>query len=354
VNWTAQDWERLAELRERFLEADAQSDTPEAGLAPSDWRSARDLALYDATFAQRIGWKWDAVFRELRLRGGLGSPAAAAPGVVVVDWGCGTGIAARRYLASAPSPPARLHLWDRSAAARAFAAECVRAEQPSLANEAGLAIETGPLPADLAPGCLLASHVLGELGPGELDELLALARRSEQVLLVEPGSRSASRRLSTVREELRGEFEVVAPCTHQAACGMLAPEQSTNWCHFFARPPSEVFQDAHWARFSRALGIDLRSLPYSFLALRRQPSSAPSSSPPGSATAGGGVRILGRPRILKGHALLDACDATGVRELALLQRLDRGLFRRLEDSAGEVVVLSLEVEGKRIRSVRNL
>jgi hypothetical protein len=55
------------------------------------WDSVRTLELYDQTFAQRIGWKWDAVLDYLkRIRWNTNQGTT-------VDWGCGTGIAARLF-----------------------------------------------------------------------------------------------------------------------------------------------------------------------------------------------------------------------------------------------------------------
>jgi hypothetical protein len=86
MNWTELDWESLDRHREQFL-----------GARPSDgpyWASAEDLESYDLTFGERIGWKWDAVLAELRLQGWR------PPGGVVLDWGCGSGIAGRRVVAA--------------------------------------------------------------------------------------------------------------------------------------------------------------------------------------------------------------------------------------------------------------
>src|SRR6266567_513207 len=72
----------LAALRTRFL------DGSNAG--GGYWRSEQELALYDASFGERIGWKWDTVIAELRER--RWQPRAKH----VVDWGCGSGVAGRR------------------------------------------------------------------------------------------------------------------------------------------------------------------------------------------------------------------------------------------------------------------
>src|SRR6185503_10538878 len=145
-----------------------------------------------------------------------------------LDWGCGTGIAARRFLAVGGGVE-RVFLWDHSQVALEFASERLREEQT------GIEVH-GELPAEPAE-ILLVSHVLDELDGTALEALLALAERSPAVLWVEPGSRKTSRRLGELRARLLASHDVLAPCTHQAACGALADEGG--WCHFFARAPRE-------------------------------------------------------------------------------------------------------------------
>jgi SAM-dependent methyltransferase len=264
------------------------------------WRGEGDLAVYDATFAQRIGWKWDFVLGELARRGW--SP----PEGDVLDWGCGTGIASRRFLAHFGSKFAgAVVLHDRSSVATDFASRRVKEAFPAVAVRRQ---NSSP-----SPACtLLASHVLGELSDGQVDELLGVAAGATVSIWVEPGTHEVSRRLITgVREPLRGEFRVAAPCTHQAACGLLAAGIQRHWCHHFAAAPPEVFMDGGWARFARRAGIDLRGLPLSFLVLDRR---GPIPLPPGA------VRVIGRPRIRKDAAILFGCEESGVRDRRLAKR----------------------------------
>ncbi|MEI9898477.1 MAG: hypothetical protein WDN28_32635 [Chthoniobacter sp.] len=88
-----------------------------------------------------------------------------------------------------------------------------------------------------------------------------------------------------MRERLRDTFTPIAPCTHNVRCGMLTVKNAPHWCHHFARPPSAIFQDARWADFGKEIGIDLRSVPYSFLVLARTPSMPAGFS-----------RVIGEPR----------------------------------------------------------
>jgi hypothetical protein len=77
-------------------------------------------------------------------------------------------------------------------------------------------------------------------------------------------------------------------------------------------------------KFGQRAGIDLRSLPYSFLALDRRPVA----TPPGLS------RILGEPRHYKGYARIFSCDAGGVGELMLQKRDAPELFKALKQGAG--------------------
>lgn len=286
------DWKALERMRAAFLDGSA-------GRADY-WQSETDLASYDQTFAQRIGWKWDYVLRELKKRGW--SP----PEGEVLDWGCGTGIASRKFLEYF-SGTRRLYLCDRSPLAMKFAARQVRDVEVWQESVPPKSVEV-----------LLISHVLTEQ-----PEPFALPCKAKVVIIVEPGTHEGSRRLIALRERLRGEFNVVAPCTHQTTCGMLAPGNERHWCHHFAPPPTEVFMDGDWARFAKVAGIDLRSLPVSYLVLDRRPASPY------------GMRMIGRPRIYKAHALLMGCDEAGVREIEVRKRDEPEEFRRLKKGTWE-------------------
>jgi transposase len=141
-------------------------------------------------------------------------------------------------------------------------------------------------------------------GDVTLVELRALCARARAIIWVEPGTHGVSRQLSALRDELRATFAIIAPCTHAKACPILLPENSRDWCHHFAPPPSEIFAQPDWVKFGPRAGIDLRSLPYCFFALDRtwnesRPSHVPapadgeiSAVPPDAPLS----RIIGRPR----------------------------------------------------------
>src|SRR2546430_17294984 len=132
LNWNTLDWAALDRLRDTFL-----SSQPGGA---NYWTSRSDLENYDFTFAQRIAWKWDAVLRELRLRGW------APPSDAVFDWGCGSGIAGRCVVEFFnPKRFKSLRVFDRSRMAMEFAADRGRTAFPGLRIEPGL-----PLPCDVS------------------------------------------------------------------------------------------------------------------------------------------------------------------------------------------------------------
>jgi hypothetical protein len=294
------DWKALERLRSAFLDGTAG--------ARDYWRSDRDLESYDQTFGRRIRWKWDYVLKELQRRGWKPPQGEA------VDWGCGSGIAARAFLEHfGAEPPSRLVLWDRSPVAMRFAARKTHEVFPTI----NLWLDR---PADHDFGTLLISHVLTELSDEQVQKLLGLAVHATSVIWVEPGTYAVSRRLIAAREHLRGTFQVVSPCTHQAGCGMLTPDNERHWCHHFAPPPPEVFMDGNWARFARLAGVDLRSLPVSFLVLDKRPQQIQSDV----------ARVIGRPRVYKAHALVLGCDVRGINEHPYATRNQPEEFRRLK------------------------
>lgn len=297
-HWQPREIELLTGLRSRFL----------AGTAGAEdyWRSDEELLLYDATFAARIGWKIDGVIRALEAINWR--PRSTR----LLDWGCGSGIASRRVLATWSGFTSAAFV-DRSPRAVRFAQGRLRELHPSI-----------QLAAPEADGetLLVISHVLTELPETALEALLVQVRAAGEVIWVESGTHENSRRLIRVRERLLAEgnpHHVVAPCTHQAPCGLLEPENERHWCHHFAAPPQEVYRDARWDEWSKALGIDRRALPFSYLVLTRHP--APDLT--------GCARVIGVPREGKGHCRVLSCEASGVTEPMLQKRDASALFKLL-------------------------
>lgn len=323
LTWETLDWPALDRLRETFLAG-------EPGVS-AYWNSFDDLANYDFTYARRIGWKWDAVLRELRQRGWKPPPGP------LLDWGCGSGIAGRRVLEFFGAESFdRLRLFDRSPLAMEFAVEAAHAEFPRLDVDPCAESEIG------APGTLILSHVLNELDETGGRALRKAIDCAEAVLWVEPGTHADSRALIALRESLREQFHVIAPCTHQATCGLLAPENTRHWCHHFAAPPPGIMADSNWVRFAQRAGVDLRSLPYSFLVLERK---GLRNRTPGL-LSDGWSRVLGEPRVYKGFARVLSCQRDGVRELEMQKRVAPKVHRAFKDGDAPSLWRWKEVTGR--------
>jgi hypothetical protein len=321
---TPGDVEILGALRDGYVQ---RSEGGTLGPLDRAWSDERELALYDAVFGARIGWKWDAVLAEIATR------AIEPPAGTILDWGCGSGVASRAWLRAFGSAGARVRLHDHAADSRAFAARALRAEHP-----AADVAEVEAVP-DAAIDVLLVSHVLSELDEAAFEALLAVAARARFVSWVEPGAKPIARRLVEARERLRGAHAVLAPCTHDGACPLAAPERARDWCHHHAAPPQVAFTTRLWNQVARELGIDLRSLPYAFLVLGRGPRREHEAD---------AARVLGRPRVEKGRALLDVCSADGVRVLRYLERLDKATFRGFERAPTAARLHRVQAEGERI------
>ncbi len=333
MNWASLDWDVLDRLRENFL-------TGTAAEGPY-WHTITDLECYDFTFGERIGCKWDAVLDELKLRGW--SPP---PGASVLDWGCGSGIAGRRVVDFFGAENfSRLLVYDHSTLAMDFSEHTARKAFPSLEVER---VTPRFLDGKEPISVLVISHVLNELHDNDLAGLGELMSRAASALWVEPGNHEVSRVLGHWRKKLAGPFHVVAPCPHQGACGVLAAGNEPHWCHFFATPPAGIHADSGWVKFGQRAGIDLRSLPYSFLALDRRGAASvgralgPTTNAqtvgdkprPTSGGESGLSRIIGEPRHYKGYAKIFNCDAGGVAELMLQKRDAPELFKKLKHGVG--------------------
>ena len=285
------DWDRLRELRDRYLEGEP--------LTEPYWTSNRLLKDYDVTLGERIGWKWDAVIEELKVRGWR------PPSPFLTDIGCGTGIAARRMIAAFPGAFQQVTLWDHSPQAMSFAKQKLRHEAPSV--KVVIAQQAQP-----AQGVALVSHVLTELTDEAASDLVEQVEDAQAVVWVEPGTYAASRMLIEAREVLRERFTVRAPCTHQAACGLLTEENQAHWCHHFAKAPGGAHQDPFWGHFRREMNLDIGPVAYSFLVMDR---STASTNPQEAHLIGNCMRFPKFLRVL-------ACREEGVGELVAGRKAD--------------------------------
>jgi ribosomal protein RSM22 (predicted rRNA methylase) len=309
MNFSRRQWQKLRELRKRFLSSEPN--------VQSYWDD-ETLELYDRTLAVRIGWRWDAVLNQLRAL--QWRPSAKT----LLDWGCGSGMAARKVLEAFPHFE-QAHLADLSPRAEQYAANRIQTEFPAISVRIGI-------PESF---CLVLSHVVGELDTEAEERLTEIIVRATSVLWVEAGSWELSRKLALWRERL--DWPVVAPCTHRQPCGMLALENRAHWCHFFTQPPQETFMSAEWAELANQLEIDHGTLAFSYLVLDR---AAPTYVP-------GVARTIGSTRVYKASAKLQLCDSVGLRDVEVTKRDYPEIWRSLKKGWSPDLV-RLEAEGNRV------
>ena len=299
------DWNALRVLRDLLM--------AEAPVPDPYWSHRSQLEAYDATLGARIGWKWDAVLEELCLRGWKPT------GNRLYDFGCGTGIATRRFLKVFASEIESVTLYDHSSMAMQLARVKIEEEFPEVRVRMGT-------PEDRLDGMVLVSHLITELPSHRLSELSERLLRADSVLWVEPGSHASSRFLIEVREELRQRFSVSAPCPHQNACGLTAEGMEKQSCHHFAEPPMEVHQNAFWTRFRQELSLDLSAVAYCFLVLDK---AANPEVPLESLS-----HQIGKPLLQPKFIRLLCCQEEDVAELVASRRTGSVLYRDIKKGKG--------------------
>ncbi len=118
---------------------------------------------------------------------------------------------------------------------------------------------------------------------GLIDRLVAKHLAEDGFLLViEPGTRPASRRLIAVRESLceTTDLQVFAPCVGSMPCP-LAPDKVRDWCH--AEQPWD--RPKHIAQLDKRMGRRRATLKFSYLAIRTAATDRPAT----------GFRVIGGP-----------------------------------------------------------
>jgi len=319
------DWDRLARIRKRFLDIEEDPGTY--------WESDEDLELYHRFFGQRIGWKWGDAIRQAEQAGWRLRSRN------LIDWGCGTGIASLTMLEEVePDTIESVILWDHSRLATAFAKQALESRFPHLSVRIAEKSEFEKLDQSI----VLVSHALNELSVGARSELRRQLSSAGQLFFVEPGNRRCSHLLIEQREALVDQFRPIAPCVSNQACPMTQENNAHHWCHFFAKPPIEAFTRSDWARFGRELEIDLRSLPYSFLALDSTSLEVETDNAAFS-------RIIGRPRQRKGYTDILCCDRNGLNLRHLQKRDNPGLWKTIKKNKGGSLFRWASIDGDKIQ-----
>lgn len=311
------DWQKLVQMRSAYLGEKAQTL----------WSDARSLQLYDQFFGRRISDKWLTALRLVSERGGSNlfldwAKNLSAP-VQVWDWGCGTGRASRTFLEYLNfRGPLELVLTDKLPLVEDWAWDQVKSSFEYVKRIPSAKI-------DISNFVLLVSHVLNELTSSQAGALSDVASRAEWIFWVENGSKATSRHLALVRNKIRHTHEILAPCLGQGTCQAVEGKPHSHWCHFFANPTGQYFIDPVWADFSKNLGVDLRSIPFSFFVARRKQTVHQELIEEGQDSFKG--MRLGRARLYKGYADVLVCDQnTELREWRYPKKAHGQIYKDLK------------------------
>ncbi|QPF86348.1 SAM-dependent methyltransferase [Bradyrhizobium genosp. L] len=163
-------------------------------------------------------------------------------------------------------------------------------------------------PADL----VIASYMIGELGDAER---MALAeslwsRTTDTLLVVEPGTPAGYARIISLRARLiAAGAHVAAPCPHDGACPLLAPD----WCHF-----SQRLQRSRAHKQVKGAELPFEDERFAYVALSRAPQAARPS------------RVLAQPDDGKVEIAAKLCTPEGVAVTKVPRRAkaDYALARR--------------------------
>lgn len=264
------------------------------------------------------------VYRQGRLLQGLAAELALPPGAQVVDLGAGPLTFLLALWLARPerrdSPLAYLAI-DRAAPALKAGQQLFAALAPDTiwdVRTVSRAAGGGPQP---AADLLVMANFLNEIeiprrrgaAPDEddpyamlLDRWAAMGTADGRVLLIEPGTRPAGRRLASLRQSaLRRGWRVLAPCPHANDC----PQPGTGrgpWCHFTFAPTGVPTWLDDLSRKAR-LPKDRASLSFLLLARDevREPASTPAATDP--------VRVVSEPfAVPDGGSGRYGCSARGL------------------------------------------
>jgi ribosomal protein RSM22 (predicted rRNA methylase) len=156
---------------------------------------------------------------------------------------------------------------------------------------------------------VVASYVVNELSENEraafADALWAKTR--DMLLVVEPGSPAGYSHILSLRDRLIAQgAHIVAPCPHDAACPLIAPD----WCHFTQR-----LQRSRAHKHLKAAALPYEDEKFSYVVLSRR---APARRP---------ARVLTQPLVTKIAVSARICAGDGIRTANIPHR-DKPAYKR--------------------------
>ena len=306
---------RVARLSDAFTVERAER-LAEDYLADPDGRLSYGLFFFPQTF-MRMRWTL------AEARAAAGAPAPGGNPLRVLDLGAGPGASALACAATFAGRETRLTLLDRSAAALAEAENVFAAAREAVCPHASLETRVGDLrdPPETAGGwhLITAGFSLNEAfdtaGDANMavwaEEALARLAPGGWLVLLEPGTQPAARRLMALRDgwAAADRIRILGPCPHRRPCPLGGVADS--WCHEVRRwqPPESL------ERLNRRLFREVQVLKFSFLAVAREAPVA----------FGSYGRFIAPVHKAAGRLVSTVCGADGERHP--VEWLTRGLTR---------------------------
>lgn len=226
----------------------------------------------------------------------------------LLDIGAGPGTAT---WAAANAFPSLGHftLLDANAALRDLAIELAQSE----ARLAAMRYDPGDARKLLAAApnadFVVASYVINELGDADRAAFANMmwTKTRNTLLVVEPGTPAGYARIIDLRARLiTAGAHVVAPCPHDAACPLTAPD----WCHFTQR-----LQRSRMHKHLKGADLPYEDEKFSYVAVSR----APALPRP--------ARILAQPHTTKIAVTAKVCAMDGVATITIPHR-DKPAYKR--------------------------
>lgn len=234
----------------------------------------------------------------------------------ILDYGSGPGTASLAYLFSNPLSHS-IDLVDTQGAMRTCA-DILLTRWERL-NQKNISWKThSTLPSDVSQYDIIFvanmfSESKVESNQGIIKSLIGKLSESGQLVVVEPGTVHATRKLMSLRDRLveQKEMKVVFPCTHQLSCPLLKlPDQ---WCH----------GTLHWTmpklvkQFDQILGFNKHRIKYSAAIFQKEDPNV------------SGYRLLQDPEKSKKGVSFMLCGKGALHQITL-PKGKAGILQRLE------------------------
>jgi ribosomal protein RSM22 (predicted rRNA methylase) len=282
--------------------SDAISKTYRAGGGSIAIRSETDalayaLARMPATYAA-VTASLNAL-QQVRLDFAPASLLDCGAGPGTATWACAEAFASLNTFA----------LLDSNPALRSLALDLAKDSTRLAALRYELGDATAKIAEAPAADLVIASYVINELPDAARTRLVAAmwAKTLDTLVIVEPGTPAGYARILDARALLiAGGGHVLAPCPHDAACPLVAPD----WCHF-----SQRLQRSRVHKQLKSAELPYEDERFIYVALSRMPVPQRPS------------RVLAQPVINKVAITAKLCTTDGVID-AVAPRRDKAAYAR--------------------------